>query len=464
MPHNKSTPAWLVPLIKANFVNEDGLLSRTYPPSTRTIFDNFDDVVPFLLHFGEADFLLDQTRRLDEHSFEKLLPIGNILYAYKIDEYLGGLNAIYRATGDKHTKRLLIDASHKCLHYFFGSNDHFAEFYDFRTETASPHFSPWSAGLLETFLEITDIVPELDGVTERVMRRWLSHTYTQNTGLFPFRASFKVGAEMLSTLSARLGLWCGEVPVIPDYGQTPKDLGLKAALKRNPIIYGLRRALYAIGSGHWSQLMKSNTTPAFTLIALFAKTNDECWKDPLKRWVSAVRAHMVKPDGVHGHYRPNGQSSRSSLVDGFIFMDVLCDMFFHVEQDFSLLDTAAEIGETCLKWRWDNGLIPMTPDAPHDHLDGQLDFSIALRRVGELAQRADLMDASRTLMKIAFDLHYTQEGLCTHVNARGEPIQLPLNTIDPKYNGLALKGMIHLETFEQSMYGNSTLMDLFKDR
>lgn len=464
MTLSKSTPAWLMPLIKANFVNDEGLLSRTYPPSARTIFDNFDDVVPFLLYYGESDFLLDQTRRLNEHAFEKLLPIGNILYAYKIDEYLGGLNAIYRATGDEHTKRLLIDAAHKCLRYFFGHNDHFAEFYDFRAKSASPHFSPWSAGLLETFLEIIDLVPELKGVTERVMRRWLDHPYTQSTGLFPFRASFAMGAEMISTFTARLGMWCGEVPVIPDYGHVPKDSGLKAVLKRNPFIYGLRRARYACGSGHWSQLMKSNTTPAFTLIALFAKTKDAFWANALKRWVTSVRTHMVKPDGVHGHYHQNHQSGPATLVDGFILMDVLCDMFFHVEQDQSLLDSAAEIGETCLTWRWDNGLIPMTPNTPRDHLDGQLDFSIALRRVGELAQRADLMDASHTLMETAFDLHHTEQGLCTHVNARSEPIQLPLNTIDPKYNGLALKGMIHLETFDQNMYGNPILMDLFKDR
>jgi len=457
-------PTWLVSQIKEKFVNEDGFLSRTYPISARTIFDNFDDVAPFLLYYGESDFLLQQTRRLSEDSFENFLPIGNVLYAYKIDEYLGGLNAIYRATGDQHTRSLLIDAGHKCLNYFFQDQGHFSEFYDFRCGKASKNFSPWSSGLLETFLEITDLIPEMNGLTESILRRWLSHPYVIKKGLFPFRASFNPTRETLSALGAQVGLWCGEVPVIEDFGQRRKNTGLKASLKRNPIIYGLRRMKTALSSGHWSQLMKSNTTPAFTMIALYTKTHDDFWKNALNRWINAVAQHMLRGDGVHGTYPRHGHRSTASLVDSFIFIDVLCDMFFHVEQNEKLLDTAIQIAESCLKWRWENGLFPMTPKNSFDHIDGQVDFSIALRRIGDLSGRSDLKNISQNLMETALALHRTDDGLCTHVNIHGEIRHLPVNTVDPKYNGLALKGMIHLETWNQNMYGHSNLMDLFKDR
>jgi|GEM_PF-2035266 len=459
-----ATANWLVSLIESRFINETGLLSRTFPPSARTIFDNLDDVAPFLLHYGRQDFLLEQTRKLDESAFENLLPIGNILYAYKIDEYLGGLNAIYRATGDEHCKHLLIDAAHKCLSYFFGPNEHFAEFYDLRTKKPAKHFSPWAAGLLETFLEITDLVPELHGVPESVMQRWLSHPYVKNTGLFPFRASFSANGEMVNGISARLGMWCKEAPAITDFGQYPSDPGFKAMLKRNPLIYGLRRMNYAFRSGHWSQLMKSNTTPAFTMIALYARSKDVIWKTALEHWVLGVHEHMVQTEGVQGMYYPGNKRLETSLVDSFIFIDVLCDMYFHVTQDKTLLETATEIAEACLKWRWSNGLMPMSPKNARDHLDGQVDFSIALRRVGELANRRDLKDVSKDIMETTFNLHRSQDGLSTHVDEHGAVIPLPVNTIDPKYNGLALKGLIHLQSFDQNIYENPFLMDLFKDR
>lgn len=462
---------FIIGLFKTNFLNKDGLVSRSFPASDRTIFDNFDDIAPFFIYFGEVEFLLQQTNKLDESSFEALLPDNNVLYAAKIDEYLGGLNAIFRETNDPHVKCLLDDAVAKCLRYFLVNDTHFAECYDFTIGRPSSYFSPWSAGLLETFLEISDLYPELTGIVEKILRSWIGHHFFQKHGLFPFRASYSPVLEWTGRKSARDGRWCYHYPYMEKYESQAGSgnlirLGSSALRKGVHSARLFRRwAKYTyLESGHWAQLMKSNSTPAFTMIELYRKTGADFWKNTLKTWVSSVKRNMVKSDGVHGAYFPPGNSGEAYLTDGFILIDVLCDAWNHVERDQEYLGLASDVAEKSLSWRWKNGLIPTTPNGDRDHLDNQVDFSISLRRVGELTKKKEFLDASFAIIKSALTIHRTDDGYCTHVDRQGRPIILPVNTVDPKYNGLFLKGIIHLETRDQKIYASPKMMDLFKDR
>lgn len=459
------TAAWLIEAFKTRFANAEGLISRNYPPDERTIFDNFDDIAPFLLYFGEAEFLLEQTHKLECDDFERILPLGNVLYAYKIDEYLGGLGALYRATGDRHTKTLLDDSVAKCLRYFLAGEENFAEFHDFRAGRPSPFFSPWSSGLLETFLELDEYYPQLPAMVERILDSWCDHPFFRREGLFPFRASFSSVREGTSQLAARLGLWCGEFPQFGERDRSAKVRGLRAALKRSGLVYDLRRVGYFWArSGHWAQLMKSNTTAVFVMIDLHQRSGKRIWAERVGRWIAATEEKMVRADGVHGCYRPRFGTGPATLVDGFILIDVLCDAWGRMERNPAYLNLAEQIALSCLTWRWRNGLIPMAPDAPRDHLDGQVDFAISLRRLGELTERPEFLTESRRLTQCALQMHRAEVGLCTHVDESGRQVRLPHNTVDPKYNGLALKGLVHLDTLGEKIHGNPTLTDLFKDR
>ena len=61
-------------------------------------------------------------------------------------------------------------------------------------------------------------------------------------------------------------------------------------------------------------------------------------------------------------------------------------------------------------------------------------------------------------------MHNSREGFYTHLFEDGSFKNLTQNTIDPKYNGLLLKGIIHLEEKNKEIYKNDYLIDLFKDR
>jgi uncharacterized protein YyaL (SSP411 family) len=210
--------------------------------------------------------------------------------------------------------------------------------------------------------------------------------------------------------------------------------------------------------------MKSNTTPIFLSIGLYTRTQDPKWRHRIERWFKAVQSLLTCPDGVRAAYRNGDDGGPATLVASFISIDAACDTYWFVNRDPNLLEFAERVARSCLAWRWDNGLVPMSPAADRDHLDGQIDFAIALRRIGELKQDEEFLDASTALLEAALTLHETPAGYCTHVRRDGSVVELPRNTIDPKYNALVLKGLVSLATLDQDIYGSPDLQDLFKDR
>jgi hypothetical protein len=452
----------VIRLFKSEFLNSDGLISRSNPPGPRTIFDNFDDIAPFLLWWDAKDFLLEQVGRLSKQSFEPILRYGNLLHAYKIDEYIGGLNVIAKATGDRHARELCDDAVDRCWAYFGDPSVGFAEFYDFDTGKRSPYFSPWAAGLLESFLEIdqhdAEALKRIDGILDL----WWSHSYVEQTGLLPFRGSFDFSHAATEKLWARCGLWCGEPPI-----RWPECNGasIRNMLRRSRLVNSARRFCWErLESGAWSQIMKSNTTPIFLALALYARTGDEKWRGRIERWFRSVMTATNTGNGVCGLVRNGKAAGPPTLVASFIVIDAACDSWWVLGRRDELLRFARDIADACLGWRWENGLIPMRPADDRDHLDGQIDFAVALRRLAELTGEERYFDESIDILRAALSIHERPDGYCTHVRQNGSVVALPQNTIDPKYNGLVLKGLISLATLDRPIYGSNDLHDLFKDR
>jgi len=415
-----------------------------------------------MLWWGAKDFMLEQIARLKTDDFERFLSLGNLLHSYKIDEYLGGLNAIAKNTGDGHARSLLDDAVERSWAYFGDPDLGMAEFFDLDTRTRSPFFSPWAAGLLETFLELYNCDATLQRRVENVLDRWWSHPYVRATGIFPFRGSFEVCQQMAESFWAWCGRWTGEPPI---RWEEKTGSFIRDVARSNKFIYRARRLLWRWGaSGHWSQLMKSNTTPLFAAIALYTRTNDVKWRQRIQRWFDGVRASFINQSGIHGASGNGRPLGVPSLVAGFIMIDVACDAWWYVDREASLLELARTVAKQCLEWRWESGLIPMTPEADYNHLDGQIDFALALRRLGELMGDEYFLKESIALLKATLAMHNTNAGYCTHIRRDGSIVELPKNTIDPKYNGLVLKGLVSLATLQQPIYEAAGLHDLFKDR
>lgn len=432
---------------KGRYLNDQGLISRNYPVTSRTIYDNFDDIAPFFIYFGETDFLLDQIIRIQEKTFEEILARKGMIYSYQIDEYLGGLYCLWKNTRNDVVEKTLKEAIEKIRRYFIHGCNLYGT-YNLLKNKRSPHYYYWSSGLLETFIEMGTDYPELQTIAADITDTWLTNPFFLKHHLFPFRYSDSSIIHFFNSLAGRAGRFSRH---------QPSNSGGFKEEKRN-----LKFNWFT--SGIYVQLMKSNTTFIFTLISLFNRTAKEEYRQAIVKWIQAVKQKMISNGRVYGFYYPGGKMEETKLPNSFIFIDVLMDTYFFVNRDEAYLDLAREIIDTRLDGRWRNGLIPLDFDAPMTHLDSLVDFAISIRRYAELSGHSSYLDYARDIMDKTLDIHQGEEGFYTHVNSSGEPVVVSNHTVDPKYNGLLLKGLVNLLTLDQSIYAHTELHDLLKDR
>jgi len=439
----------LINIIKTRFVRPDGLLSRSYPPSQRTIFDNFDDIAPFLIYFGETGFLVEQMGILakNNESTLSLVARDGVLRARDLDEWLGGLYAVYKATGDNTCHRLLSDAVTFVLDNMI-EDDFLSAVYLVDHGKAVSYYEPWSAGLLEVFCEMREDFPMAFDVSLAIMKRWINDDYFASYGLFPYlmpRSSIrKLLKKSLFRNSVPAGIYATE-PAIPS------KLGLKSMA-----VYMVERFRFETYSCWYSFLMKSNSTPAFCLLELYLATSDNFWRDALYRWINSATRAFYDSGKVYMEYHPaNGAKKDPSVVPAFILADIICDASA-LAGVTGHLDTVEDILDYQLGRRAEPGLIPMNESSQTAHMDHQIDFAISLRRYGQLSGDESYSEKSIRLTKTVLEKHYSPEGYFTYSGKQASAV------IDPKYNALALKGMINLLTHDSPIYPG--LRDIFKDR
>jgi hypothetical protein len=440
----------IIAIIKNRFVRPDGLLARTYPPTDRTLFDNFDDLAPFFIYFEEQEFLLSQIRRIRElnEDIETLCAANGVLESKVCDEWLGGLYAVWKVTRNNLAFELLSESieyinSHMIVEDFFS-----AAFYSRGRKTAL-YYEPWSAGVLELFCEVRGEFPAEFETAKRILRCWLEDDYFREFGLFPYRVFRSPSKQFIQKriLSRH----------VPSERHSFSPPGRKTDGLLGRIGNGMLVLKFNLKSGWYSQLMKSNSTPAFTVLELYNITGDEYWKRCLERWINSALALFCDGGQVFGEYHPAiGYRRDSGVTPAFILCDVICDSAYFIPSLRSHLPAVKNILDFYCATKLPNGLIPYLDNGVYAHIDSQMDFAVSLRRYGELSSDRRYVHESMSLTERALELHYTPEGYVTYSGNNAKQV------IDPKYNALLLKGMINLLTEGESLYEG--YHSLFKDR
>jgi len=242
---------------KFKYLNQKKLISRSYPITERTIFSNFDDVVPFFLFFGEEDFLVNQVKLLSSVSIESILAHKNLIYSFKIDEFIGGLYMLYKKTKHPVVKLTLDKGIEKILSWFFRENDLFGVF-DIELKKTYPYRYYWSAGLLETFLEMADDYPELEQKSITVINNWLQSRYFKSNRLFPFRSRASIFGRSFENIMAKKEIFARF--------QAPNNNGKNIFSQTK--YWAKTWVFHNIRSGAYTQIMKSNSTFIFSLTCI----------------------------------------------------------------------------------------------------------------------------------------------------------------------------------------------------
>lgn len=438
----------LVGLIKAKFVRPDGLLARNYPVASRTLFDNFDDLVPFFLYFGEKDFLISQvhTIRKKRESILTLCSDGDVLLARGIDEWIGGLYSLWKATHDNVCFALLSESVYFVLDHLM-KNNFLSGAFRLRNGKAAPYYEPWSAGLLEVACEMREEFPGVFEHAKNVLHNWITDEYFRQHAIFPFRV-YRSSFRRFSHKK----ILCHLRPNNHRFEPKREKKGAIDALR-----YALRRCRFEVTPGWYSFMMKSNSTPAFTLLRFYLATGDRVWAQSLSKWCDSAIEGFCNNGRVFAEFHPlTGERRAPSVTPAFILADVLCDAAWFVPQLRRHLPKVRDILDYQWADRLPTGMVPYHDHGNYAHIDSQVDLSISLRRYAELSGDSNYLSKSVELMDRMLSLHYSPEGYFTFSGG------VDRNVIDPKYNALALKGMINLLTIGEAMYPK--YYDMFKDR
>ena len=444
----------LIHIIKTRFVTKDGLLARTCPVSKRTLFDNFDDIVPFFIYFGETDFLLSQVKiiRKQGESLISLCAENGVLVTRNIDEWFGGLHSLWEKTGDRITYGLLKESVEFVLTKVI-RNDFLSAAYYPESGYHATYYECWSSGLLETFCEMRAEFPQAFEQAQRILKTWLQEDYFLKYMLFPYRVfsspiKRNIQKKLLSNFSP-----------IRRYSMPPPPFGRGIGYALKAI---LKKVIFHASNGLYSQLMKSNSTCAFTLLEFFKATNDNLWSDTLLKWINSAIHFFCDQGKVFMEVNPkSGVRRDAGITPAFIIVDVLCDtLFFAVDLFKNDKERLLKKAKNILDYHWDNrlenGLLPYHDNGLFAHIDSQVDFAVSLRRYFELSGDEDYKHKSIKLTKRVIDQHYSPDGYYTYSG------EITDNVIDPKYNALLLKGIINLITIDDPIYPD--FYSLFKDR
>jgi hypothetical protein len=444
----------LINLIKTRFITADGLLARNYPVTKRTLFTDFDDIAPFFIFFNETEFLLSQVRiiRQKNESLLSLCSADGVLVTRTIDEWFGGLYSLWKETADDVAYDLLKESVEFVLEHLMKDGFFSAAFYP-KNKKAVSFYEPWSAGLLETFCEMREEFPAGFEQAQKVLRSWVQDDYFSEYHLFPYRVYSSPIKKFIQKKILSSSFPAQRHSKLPTVVRPCRARMLKSLVKQF--------LFYSI-NGLYSQLMKSNSTCAFTLLEFYKATGDEFWLQNLLKWIVSAIENFCDNGKVYMEFVPRSRARRDArITSAFILVDVICDTVYFADNYVApYKDKFMSVAEEIINYAWQsrlgNGLIPYREGGEFAHIDSQVDFGVSLRRYAQLSGRQIYKDKSVELTKRALEVHYSPEGYFAYSG------NMPKNVIDPKYNALLLKGFANLITIDEPLYPH--YYSLFKDR
>lgn len=447
--------AEIIQRFKTKYLNHAGMISRSYPCTEEAIYADFDDILPFLLYFNEDEFVRQQIELSTRTTFRHMTVFNDKIVSWRNDEYLGAICYYYRKHNDPGIKEI-INESFSNIEKYLMWKGHICMFYDLRRNTLPRLYSPWTGGLLEVFLENSDLFPEWKQTGLRTIDLWLKNYSFQKYGIFVFKS------HASSDLFNRIN--CNFYFNYPRFHQLVNSqfYYIKRTTLLNRIIDSITYNLIQLPAGSYFQFMKANTNFIFALISAYRLTGEEGYRLAIERWIDSVREKLFRNGMIYGLWYPDGRAANPTLTESFIMIDILCDTFKFVSNKSEFIDFAREIADTWLLQQWPNSMFPSAPGGLTNHIDDQTDFSISLRRLSEITGNERYAEAGRTCFHSMLKHHQTDDGYITSVTKEGKVISE--SSVSPKYNGLLLKGIICWKEENKKIYETPDLCDLLTDR
>ncbi|MDP1833392.1 MAG: hypothetical protein Q8L11_00470 [Candidatus Moranbacteria bacterium] len=421
--------------------NRQGEFSHA-PDKIDNIFLDFDDIVPFLIFFDQADEIKKQIDLSRPYLFRGFVPLKNTLYSYRMDEYLGGVIEYYKKTNDASVEDIITEQK-KLLHSMLDLGYIPAYINTTRNAFSRTCFSR-GYNLIEVILENEILSIDLKKKALRVLDNMLfKNRYFDNNKLFLNKYIYYFS-----------NLW-----------------GYRLMLPRQLNFLGDSSTYFDINSNKGKiikiimgiiplsniQAMKDNSNLIYSVIEAYKVTGDTKYKKIVSLFIDGVIEKMYDARGfIHTTYSDTYTTNDVSLAQNFTFLDILMDYCRFIENDKEYIKLAKRMADFWIESKWDNHSIPENPFTNNfAFIDCQTDFSISLKKLSQLAGD-DQYSKEGKLIFDAITNNFSLGGLLgSKINQYGVIID---TTINFKYNALFLKAYI------AHNYNMDIFNSIFKDR
>jgi hypothetical protein len=408
-----------------------------FPPTLSDLSADLDDFVPYLLHLGHADFCREQGLAAIRSTRQDLVTSGHWILSWRQDEYVGGLIELFRATDEP----CFIDAARRaydavgvglvrCDFPVWKGRDSSA--------CTSAVASPRSMNLVEVVVDNRDLFPGWEKSLDWLMA-WLETESFRRIGL----------VETNHFVNS------------PAANQIAVHNPVRRPRFTKRFVWELLQHVPFAGE---VRLTKDNVSLVFALIAAFRATRSAVFRDAVLHWLSGFERWLFSDGTVSpGMVLSTGKRWPVRSTETFICIDLLADVYWHVDRNERWLRMARQVADFWLSCAWDSGLVPVEPEGISDWLDTQTDLVVALSKLAELTKVESYAFSAEKMLQAILHLHATKNG---YVNAIFRDGSAADPRIQPKFNALLLKALIVVSAVRSgaSLFGDGKLMELSRDR
>lgn len=419
----------IIDLLKKDFLLKDGSLCLEKVGEKKRpyhIFSDMGDFFPFLLYFGELEFVGKQIE-----IFKNMLQDGlwvsehptwgikGLVKSYEYSDLLYGLMSFYEFNRSEENLHLLLENVDRATDVFCFSKQP-SSFFLKSFGVHIPILDSRDGMFTELLVDLFDLTGEgkyLE-IADNLFRELTAGGFYKKYHLLPN--------------------FCGRGIVGSAISLVKKDFFIKA------------------------EIMKYNTNCLHAFLALFKKTGDEKIRKQIENIIESVKRYATFGGGIAQFFTPGQAPKEAYLGSSFSIIDFLCD-YYHCFKRREDLELAERIADFWIEKQGKSGLFPLYSGKRESFLDFETDMSVALSRLFELTgedkYRKAVDDCVNGVLKWHGERNYI---LSVHTDT-GKILNEGQRT---KFVSLFLKLMIL--RIEQSkgkrIYSDERLLKLIEDR
>jgi hypothetical protein len=420
---------FIVDKLLHDFVNEEGLVSSSYPPTGAVLLKDFNDFIPFLAFYGYEDFIDEQFQKGIPKCVNGLVPVGKRILSWRQDEWLEAVFERYRINQSPELAAVLESGLEFIAEHLVDA-DFIKSFYNLGSGRSPSVFDPRTGALLEVLLDMGGSFPRAMDMALRCLDRIIEWSDQRAQCLIPDFIVYK--SQIYDKISRK-----SPIPM-------PRRI-------LYPYVHGWRTMV-----GDWMitlpfqrriKLAKQNSNLIHAFFRAYMVTKDPTYFQFVEKWFESFQEYMYEDGRCYSFLDHRMRGDKIKLSHNHPVLEICLDVYMDTGQE-QYLQTAVSIADYWIARRLSNGLYPAFDNASYAFLDDQTDLLVLFVRLWKILENPRYWDEAVQLYQAMVHNHMTQSGLATYAYL-DKTQNSDKRRIEPKYNALFLKASIAMENHDR---------------